>query len=84
MPTGRGKGTSGVWDESRVRALGLTTDLRTACQIFDIGINYGYQKAAADELPFPVLRVGRSYKVPVAGLLKALCIEDEDEARATA
>lgn len=82
MQTGRGKGTSGIWDESRVRALGLTTDLRTACQIFGIGINYGYQKAAKNELPFPVLRYGRVYKVPTAGLLKALGIDDDVAATA--
>ncbi len=65
-----------------IRTLGAVTDLRTALRAAGIGTTYGYQKAAKNELPFPVWRVGRQYRVPVAGLLKALGIEDETKATA--
>ncbi|MBH0118024.1 DNA-binding protein [Rhodococcus sp. CX] len=67
---------------AEIKALGAVTDLRTALKAADIGTTYGYQKARTNELPFPVLRVGRQYRVPVAGLLKALGIEDDAEATA--
>lgn len=70
------------WTPEAIRALGPVTDLRTALEIADIGTTYGYKKAKSDELPFRVLRVGRQYRVPVAGLIKALGIEDDVKATA--
>ncbi|WP_094980857.1 hypothetical protein [Rhodococcus pyridinivorans] len=71
-----------IWTPEAIRALGPVTDLRTALKIAGIGTTYGYEKARSNELPFPVLRYGRVYKVPTAGLLKALGINDETPATA--
>jgi hypothetical protein len=49
----------------------------TAFEIYGIGVNRGYESAKSGDLPFPVHRYGRVYKVPTAGLLRALGIDDE-------
>lgn len=67
---------------AEIKGLGAVTDLRTALKVAGIGTTYGYKKAATNELPFPVLRVGRQYRVPVAGLLKALGVEGDTKATA--
>ncbi len=64
------------WTVEDVRALGVRTDLRTACAVTGIGTTAGYEMARSGDLPFPVLRLGRKYVVPVAGLLAALGIDE--------
>ncbi|MBS9371564.1 hypothetical protein GON09_000517 [Rhodococcus sp. B50] len=76
-----GRRSMGMTTEE-IKALGTVTDLRTALKAAGIGTTYGYRMAAANELPFPVRRVGRQYRVPVAGLLKALEIENDTKATA--
>ncbi|MGF7234966.1 MAG: helix-turn-helix domain-containing protein [Frankia sp.] len=66
-------GTS--WTAEQVRALGVTTSLTTASQILGIGRAKSYALARAGTFPVPVLRVGRSYRVPVAPLLRLLYID---------
>lgn len=66
------------WTEESIKALGVRTDLRTALEICGIGRTAGYQLAAKGELPFPVLRIGKQYVVPVRGLLEALGIPAEE------
>lgn len=63
------------WSEQAVRDLGVTTNLPTACSVLALGTVKGYEMAAQGEFPVPVLRLGRKYVVPVAGLLAALGLE---------
>ena len=52
-----------------VDALGVRTDLVTACRIaLGIGSTTAYALAGRGELPFPAYRVGRQWIVPTAGL----------------
>lgn len=66
-----------TWTPERVRSLGIRTDLPTASQVLGISRNSGYLLAARNAYPVPLLRLGRRYVVPVAGLLNALGISDE-------
>lgn len=59
----------------QVMALPAVVDLRTACRALHIGRSVGYELARSGEFPCPVLRVGRQYRVPTAGLRQALGIE---------
>jgi hypothetical protein len=61
-----------AWTVERVRDLGVVTDLGTAAQILKIGRSLAYQLAASDDFPVPVIRAGRRYRVPIAGILTAL------------
>lgn len=63
------------WTEQEVRALGVRTDVPTASSVLGLGQVKGYEFAKAGKFPVPVLRIGRRYIVPVAGLLTALGIE---------
>jgi predicted DNA-binding transcriptional regulator AlpA len=64
--------TARPWTLDKVRALGLTTDVETAGAILGIGRSKAYALAKAGEFPVRVLRVGRSYVVPVPAILEAL------------
>lgn len=65
-----------VWTEADVRALGVRTDLETACAIvLGVGRTRAYELLHAGELPFPALRVGRKVAVPVQPLLELLGYE---------
>ena len=66
------------WMPGDIRALGVSTDLRTAADIFGLGHATSYRLAAADEFPVPVIRVRGRYIVPTAPMLKALGLEDDD------
>lgn len=54
--------------------LPLVLDLRTAAQAFGFCQATAYRLIRDEEFPCPVLRVGRHYRVPTAGVLKALGI----------
>ncbi|WQB75718.1 hypothetical protein SCD75_09645 [Prescottella equi] len=64
-----------VWSEPEIRALGVTTDAKTAFSVLGVGQVKGYEMVSAGTFPAPVLHLGRKYVVPVAGLLEALGIE---------
>ncbi len=64
-----------TWSEADVRALGVTTDLVTAGSVLGIGRNAAYALNAERRFPAPVLALGASYRVPVAGLLRLLGLE---------
>ena len=66
-----------VWTPQRVLALGVRTDLETANSVLGISRPNGYELARRGDYPVKVLRVGRRYIVPVAGLLAALDIPVE-------
>ncbi len=51
-----------------VLALPATIDVPTACRALGLGRTLGYELARRGEFPCPVLRVGRRYLVPTAGV----------------
>jgi Helix-turn-helix domain len=56
----------------QVRALGATTDLRTAGTIFGLSATTAYELARRGRFPVPVIRAGRQYRVSVAAILAVL------------
>lgn len=69
-----------TWTEAEVRALGVRTDLVTAGEVLGIGRTKSHEMARAGEFPVRVLRLGRRYVVPVAGLLTALGLSEQSTA----
>lgn len=70
-----------IWTPDEVRALGVRTDLVTACQIvYGCGKNRAWEMHKAGELPFPALKVGRRVVVPVQPLIKLLGLEESEAA----
>jgi hypothetical protein len=55
--------------------LGVSTDLRTAGQIFEMSLSTAYKLVKQGEFPVPVLRAGTMYVVPVAPILTILRID---------
>ncbi|MFI0453108.1 DNA-binding protein [Actinomadura sp. 6N118] len=55
--------------------LPATVDLPTAGRAFGLGRNTSYQLARRGEFPCRVLRLGRSYVVPTAELLRVLGLD---------
>lgn len=62
-------------------ALPVVVDVPTAARALGLGRSTAYELARRDEFPCPVLRVGSSYRVPTAGLLRVLGIELPGEHR---
>jgi hypothetical protein len=56
-------------------ALPVVIDVPTAARAIGLGRSTAYELARRNEFPCPVLRVGSSYRVPTAGLLRILGIE---------
>lgn len=63
------------WTPQAVRALGVSTDLRTAAQVFGMSPSTAYKLVKQGEFPVPVLRAGSVYVVPVAPILAILRID---------
>jgi predicted DNA-binding transcriptional regulator AlpA len=61
-----------VWTADKIRALGASTDLTTAAQIFGLSPATAYRLIKRDAFPVPVIRAGGHYRVPVAPILAAL------------
>jgi len=59
---------------AELQALGVSTDVPTACRALGIGASTGYAMAARNRFPVPVLRVGKRLIVPTRGLLEALAV----------
>ena len=60
---------SGVETASaRVGVLGATVGVGEAARLLGIGRTLAYRLASRDELPVPVIRVGRTLRVPAAPL----------------
>lgn len=57
------------WTSSRVRALGLHTDVQTAAQVLGLGRSTAYDLIRRGEFPVPTVRIGRRLRVPVEPLL---------------
>ncbi|WP_433252782.1 DNA-binding protein [Actinomadura nitritigenes] len=60
---------------AEIRALPAVVDLVTAGRALGMGRTKSYELARAGRFPCPVLRVGRSYLVPTAGLLTLLGLD---------
>ena len=59
-------------------ALPVTVDIGTAARALGLGRSTGYELARRREFPCRVLRVGSSYRVPTADLLRVLGVIPED------
>lgn len=57
---------------AELASLPVATDLLTAARALGLGRTRAYQMARAGQFPCPVIRTGRTYLVPVAGLLTVL------------
>ncbi len=57
---------------AEVLALPAMVDVPTTARALGIGTTLAYELAKNDQLGVPVLRLGRLYRVPRAGLLEAL------------
>jgi hypothetical protein len=60
---------------AEIRALPAVVDLLTAGRVLGVGRTKSYELARTGRFPCPVLRVGRSYLVPTAGLLTLLGLD---------
>jgi hypothetical protein len=70
-----------TWTAQDVRALGVRTDLVTACQIvLGCGKNRAYEMYRDGTLPFTAIKVGRRVVVPVAPLIKLLGLDETQAA----
>ena len=56
-------------------ALPVTVDVPTAARALGLGRSTAYELARRDEFPCRVLRIGSSYRVPTADLMRVLGIE---------
>ena len=70
--TTRCSNREGVWTIEAIRALGATTDVRTAGAILGIGRTKAYEMARDGNFPVPVLRLGRRILVPTLPILTLL------------
>jgi excisionase family DNA binding protein len=68
-----------AWKDGLTRAellaLPVTVDVPTAARALGLGRSTAYELARRDEFPCRVLRVGSSYRIPTADLMRVLCIE---------
>jgi hypothetical protein len=70
--------TTKEWTEADIKALGVKTDLVTACRaVLGCGKDKARELYHAGELPFPTLKVGRKIVVPTAPLRKLLGLDDD-------
>lgn len=64
-------------------ALPAVIDITTAARALSLGRSTAYELARRDEFPCRVLRIGSSYRVPTADLLRVLGIEPHDVGNAS-
>ena len=63
---------------TQLRAGPPSTDLMTAAAVLGIGRTRAYALARDSQFPVPVIRIGSTYRVPVAALLDLLGISETD------
>jgi hypothetical protein len=61
-----------AWTIDAIRALDVTTDVRTAGAILGIGRTKAYEMVREGNFPVPVLRIGRRIVVPILSILALL------------
>jgi len=64
---------------AQVGALGPTVDVQSAARLLGIGRTTAYQLASRNALPVPVVRIGRSLRIPSAPLLALLGLAQQPE-----
>lgn len=64
-----------------IASLPTVVDLMAAARALGIGRTTAYDLARSDEFPCPVVRVGGTYRVPTAGLLRLLGLSESRECR---
>ncbi|GLW53284.1 hypothetical protein Kpho01_12950 [Kitasatospora phosalacinea] len=69
-------GTGGGMRFSEVFDLPLTIDVRTAARMLGLCPATVYRRLKEDDFPCPVLRPGWQYRIPTAGMLRAMGIEE--------
>lgn len=69
--------SSPAWSRERLGDLGVTTDLMTAARMLGIGRTTAYKLARTGTFPVPAVRVGRSYRIPVARVIELLGLDKE-------
>ena len=69
---------AGGMSRAELLALPVTVDIGTAARALGLGRSTGYELARRGEFPCRILRVGSSYRVPTAELLRVLGIVDPD------
>jgi len=69
--------SSPAWSRDRLGELGVTTDLMTAARILGIGRTTAYRLAREGAFPVPAVRIGRTYRIPVARLIELLGLDEE-------
>ena len=60
---------------AEILALPVVVDVSTAALALGLGRSTAYELARRDEFPCRVIRVGGSYRIPTADLLRVLGIE---------
>jgi hypothetical protein len=71
---GTGRPNDGL-TRAELLALPVVIDITTAARALGLGRSTAYELARRDEFPCRVLRIGSSYRVPTADLLRVLGIE---------
>lgn len=69
--------SSPAWSRERLGELGVTTDLTTAARILGLGRTTAYKLARTGTFPVPAVRIGHSYRIPVALLVELLGLDKE-------
>ena len=70
---------TGGMSRAELLALPVTVDIGTATRALGLGRSTGYDLARRGEFPCRVLRLGSSYRVPTADLLRVLGMVPEDQ-----
>jgi predicted DNA-binding transcriptional regulator AlpA len=71
---GVGRSNEGL-TRAELLALPVVIDIATAARALGLGRSTAYELARRDEFPCRVLRIGSSYRVPTADLLRVLGID---------
>jgi excisionase family DNA binding protein len=61
-------GVMSGFEQIQSSASGSTVSVEEAARLLGIGRTLAYRLAAADELPVPVVRIGRKLRIPAAPL----------------
>lgn len=67
------------WTEDAIRALGPFTTLLTAADIFGLSRAFAYRLANDGDFPVPLIKIGATWRVPVAGILAAAALPGRDD-----
>jgi excisionase family DNA binding protein len=69
---------------AEILALPVVIDVTTAARALGLGRSTAYELARRDDFPCRVIRVGSSYRIPTADLLRVLGIDPHEPMPQTA